>query len=421
VGLGPALLASRSGLAAGIRGRGRSGGRRPGLQGSLVVGEVALSLLLLVAAGLLTRSLQAQVDVDPGFRAEGLVAFRLQLGNESYPGEARVAAVTDLRTRLEAEPGVEEVAFGTNLPMRGLSSASYLWLPNRQDEDDRVRFYHHRIGPEYLKTLGVTTLVGRGISAGDVPGNPDVAVISRAFADRFFPSTDPVGQTLNLFGPGQNPVTIVGVVSDVRFRGLTTDPMDAAEDPDLYLPWMAIPSSTVEFLVRTRERPEPAFTVIREAVRAFDPDLVPYDLEPMTDVLRGQTGTARSASVVLVVFSLAALVLSAVGVYGTLSSLVRRRRREMAIRVAVGASRSTLVRMVVSRSLALVGLGTALGLTGAALAGRTLSAFLYQVAELDLPTYAVTVSLVCMAALAATIIPALRAAGLDPQTALREE
>ncbi len=421
VGLGPALLASGSGSAAAIRGRGRDGGRRPGLQGSLVVGEVALSLLLLVAAGLLTRSLQAQLDVDPGFQARGLLAFRIELGGESYPGEARVAAVTDLRARLESQPGVEEVAFGSNLPMRGLSSASYLWLPDRQSGDDRVRFYHHRIGPGYLETLGVNTLVGRGISSEDVPGNPDVAVISRAFAERFFPASDPVGQTLNLFEPGQNPVTIVGVTSDVRFRGLTTDPMDTADDPDLYLPWMAIPSSTVEFLVRTRERPESAYTAIGEIVRAFDPDLVPYRMESMSDALRSQTGTARSASVILVVFSLAALALSAVGVYGILSYLVRRRRREMAIRVAVGASRRTLVRMVVVRSLALVGLGTVLGLAGAAMAGRTLSAFLYQVAALDLPTYAVTVSLVCMAALAATIIPALRAAGLDPQTALREE
>jgi len=421
VGLAPALLASRTGIGLGVRGAGKRSPGGPGLQGYLVMAEVALSLLLLVGAGLMARSLRAQLQEDPGFETENLMAFRVEFTGDRYAENGLVAGVTDLQTRLEGIPEVEAVAFGSNLPMRGLGSASYLWLPGLQDVEDRVRFYHHRISPEYLETLGARTVRGRGLPPGAAPGDADMALISQALAARFFPDSDPVGQTLNLFRPGENPVTIAGVVEDIRYRGITTDPMNESDDPDLFLSWMSVPSQTVEFLLRTRARPEAVFAGIREEVARFDPNLVPYLMQPMAEVLREQTATARSASAVLGIFSGSALFLAGIGIYGMLAFTVRRRRRELAIRMAVGAEPGGMIRIVTRRALLLVGGGCVMGLAGAALAARVLSSFLYQVPTLDLVTFATTLLAVAVAAGLATLIPALRAVRVDPHTALRTE
>lgn len=421
VGLAPALLAARTAIASGMKGAGRRSTGGPGLQGYLVMAEVALSLLLLVGAGLMTRSLRAQLQEDPGFQTENLLAFRVELTGERYSDQGLVAGVTGLQAQFEAVPEVESASFGSNLPMRGMNSASYLWLPGMQDVEDRVRFYHHRVSPGYLEALGVQVVRGRGLPAGAAPGDPDVALISQAFASRFFPNSDPVGQTLNLFRPGENPVTIAGVVEDVRYRGITTDPMSESDDPDIFLPWMAVPSQTVEFLLGTRARPEAVFADIREAVERFDPSLVPYFMQPMSEVLRGQTATARSASTILGIFSGSALFLAGIGIYGMLAFAVRRRRRELAIRMAVGAEPGTMIRIITRRALILVGGGCILGLAGAALAGRVLSSFLYRVPATDPMTYATTILAILVASGLATLIPALRASRVDPHTALRSD
>ncbi|MFO8173079.1 MAG: ABC transporter permease [Longimicrobiales bacterium] len=421
VGLAPALLASRTAIAAGVKGAGR---RNPGgleLQGYLVMGEVALSLLLLVGAGLMTRSLQAQLREDPGFETVNLMAFRLQLTGDRYAEDGLVAGVMDLQARLESIPEVESVSFGSNLPMRGLSGASYLWLPGMQEVEDRVRFYHHRVSPGYLEALGARMIRGGGFPPGVAAEDPDMALISQALAARFFPDSDPVGQTLNLFRPGENPVTIAGVVEDIRYRGITTDPMSESDDPDIFLPWMSVPSEAVEFLVRTRARPEAVFSDIRDTVKTFDPDLVPYLMQPMDEVLRGETATVRSASAVLGIFSGSALFLAGMGIYGMLAYAVRRRRRELAIRMAVGAEPGAMIRIVTRRAMILVGGGCILGLGAAALAARALSSFLYQTPTVDPMTYGATILAVLVASGLATLIPALRASRVDPHTALRTE
>lgn len=417
-GLAPALQASRVTVAQSLRAKGLGDTR---LQSSLVIGEVAVALLLLVGASLMTRSLQAQLRTNPGFDPQGLFAFRLELQGERYGGEALVPSVMDLQSSLEALPGVQAVAFGSNLPLRGLSSASYLWLPGHQDADDRVRFYYHLMGPAYLETLGVPMARGRSIADQPDGQRPSVAVISRAFAQRFFPGTDPVGQVLNLFGPGENPVRILGVAEDIRYRGITVDPLAETDDPDVFLPWVSVPGTTLEFIVRSRERPEALFASVREAVRSFDSGLVPYRMAAMADVLREQSASARSASVLLTIFSAAALLLAAIGVYGILAFAVRRRRREMAIRMTVGAEPGRLIRIVVLRALRLVGSGVILGLGAAALLSRSLSGLLYGVVPLDPPTYGIAVGTILFVAFGAALVPALRAATVDPQNALRAE
>jgi predicted permease len=386
------------------------------------VAEVALALLLLVGAGLMTRSFQAQLAVDPGYDYDDLYGFQVFLPSESYADEEIRSAVDDLLGRLEARSEVAEATVMSDIPLRSGFSATYLWRADAVDDDDRIRFYFHRVGPDWFGTMGTPILRGRGIEAADADSDVDVAVVSEALADRFYPDENPVGQTIFLGRREYGGHTIVGVAADVRYRDLTTDIRGGFDDPDVYLPWERNLTRAVGIVLRPRSgdpaRLEP---VAREAVAAFDAQLALTGTGPLSDDLRSQTAQARFGSILLAGFSVLAVVLSAVGLYGVLAFTVVRRSREIAVRMAVGADAPQVRRRVVWQGLRLAGLGVALGLGAAWATSRALEAFLFEVSALDAATYAAVAALMMLVAGVSTWIPAVRATRVQPRQALTIE
>lgn len=433
----PALVADDADVGTRLRRRG-AGGRTAGrsrLQGLLVAGEVALAMILLVGAGLMVRSLGSLLAVDPGFDHERLLTFRLVLPGERYPDDAERRAIMEaLLPRLESEPGVVAATFGADAPLRGGSSATYLWTGEGGGTEDRIRFYFHRIWPGWFETMGVSIERGRALQATDATDGFNVAVISRAMAERHFGAEDAVGRSLVLGSPASDPVTIVGVAADVRWRDLTTDLVEGPTDPDVYVAWPAITSFRVEVVLRTDGDPAALTGAVRRAVRELDPELVPSLIAPMTDVLRVQTAQGRFGSLLLSAFSVLAAALAAVGLYGVLSFTVGRRTREIAVRMAVGADGGRLRRMVVSQGLRLAAVGVALGIGVAVLASRVLGSFLlgvsavdpsssllFGVTPLDPLTYAAVAALMVGVTALASWVPARRATRVDPHAALSSE
>jgi predicted permease len=415
VGLLPALMGTRADLATGLRQRGtgaRAAGQAP-FQRVLVVGEVALALVLLVGAGLMVRSLGAQLRVDPGFDPDGLLGVSLDLPSSSYPShESHVAAGAELLRRIGSQPGVAAVSLASDAPLRDRAAATPLWLSSAGADEERIRFYWHGVDPGFFATMGIPITSGAGFGAGD----QQVAVVSRALVERHFPGQDPIGRSLWLF-PSRVQVTIVGVAEDVRHRDLTTDLVAGAE-PDVYVPWSLRSSARIELVVRTAGDPLAVVPAVRGAVQAFDANLPPFRIEPLADALRSETDQARFGSLLLGAFSVLAALLAAVGLYGVLAFAVAARTREIAVRMAVGADRVRVRRMVVADGLKLTSIGLALGALAASAGARSLSAFLYGVEPVDLPTYLAVIALMGTVAALASWIPALRATRVDPNRAL---
>ncbi|MDQ3997612.1 MAG: ABC transporter permease, partial [Gemmatimonadota bacterium] len=326
-GLVPALRASSfdlvGSLKEGARGSANGfGGRRLGGQQLLVVGETAVALVLLVGAGLMVRSLQRQLAVDPGFDPQGVLRARLALPQQYMP-ERRRQLVEQLRIRLGAIPSVRGVAVGSDLPLSGSRSAAFVFVP---DVNDRFRYYRHFVAPEYFAALGIRLVRGRTLTAADRDTASRVAIISEATARRIWRGADPVGRRVRLGDADGPEVTIVGVVGDVRFRDLTT-PLVTSE-PDVYLPIAYSSAGSVEVGLRSALPPEQLAAAVRREVAAIDPTIPLFAVRPMEELLERQTATGRFGSAVLTAFGLSALVLAAVGLYGVLAFIVSLRRRE---------------------------------------------------------------------------------------------
>jgi predicted permease len=423
-GVVPALLGDRVDVASGLGVRGATGraGGRSRLQAALVAGEVTLAMILMVGAGLMVRSLRAQLAVDPGFDAEQMLVFSLMLPSERYPDDAtRRAAMETLMPRLAAEPGVLAVTFAADAPLRGGWSATYLWTGEGGGTEDRIRFYFHRVQPGWFETMGVPIEQGRALEPSDATSGLNEAVISRAMAERHFGGVDPVGRSLFVGRPDGNPITIVGVAGDVRWRDLTTDLVGGPDDPDVYVAWPRLPGFRVEVALRSRGAPDELTGVVRRVVREVDPELVPDAIAPMTEVLRTQTAQGRFGSLLLTAFSTLAAALAAVGLYGVLSFMVGRRTREIAVRMAMGADGARLRRMVVAQGLQLALLGIVLGIGTAVVASRAIRAFLFGVSPLDPMTYLSVATLMAAVTALAAWIPARRATRVDPHVALSSD
>lgn len=416
-GLAPALSAGRQDVGSGLR-EARPGARSNwSLQQGLVVGEVALAFLLLVGAGLMTRSFLAQLDVRPGFDADRIYAFSLQFPGERYDADTREAAARDILDRLRAQPGVTSASLASDAPLITGYSASYIWTEGSTAED-RIRFYRHHVMPGYFETMGIDILSGRALSPAD---ETPAAVISRAMAERHYAGRNPVGENLRWGGPDGEPVRIVGVADDVRYRDLTTDLVGGASDPDVFLPWNQVSTSGVTFVARTNGDPAALERPVHEAVAQVDPDLAVFNAGPLDRGLTAATAQGRFGTLLLGVFSGLALLLSALGLYGVLAFTVARRTRELAIRVAVGAPVARLRWMVIRQGMRLLAVGLVVGIVVALAATRTLDALLFGVASNDVATYAVVAALLAAIALASTWLPALRATRVDPQQALKAE
>jgi predicted permease len=417
----PAMRASRLEVVGALKegGRGSVSGfgrrRRLGAQQLLVVAETAVALVLLVGAGLMVRSLQRQLAVDPGFDPAGVLRARFELP-QAYTPERRLQFVEALRTRLAAIPSVRGVAVGSDIPLSGSSSASFIYIP---DVNEQLRYYRHSVTPDYFATLGIRLVRGRAFTAADRDSVPTVVIINEATARRLWRDANPVGRRIRLGGADGREVTIVGVVGDVRFRDLTT-PL-ATSEPDVYFSMGQAPARYLQVAIRSTLPPQQLATALRREVADLDASVPLFAIRPLDELLGQQTARGRFGSAVLTAFGLCALVLSAVGLYGVLAFLVSLRRREIGIRLALGATSGRVLESVIGQGTALAALGLFVGVVAAFFSTRVIESQLFGVGTRDPFVFVGAAVTLLVVAVVASWVPARRASRVDPQIALTAE
>lgn len=420
-GLAPALSSARRDLATTLRAGGRSvTGSGARTQRVFVVTQVGLALLLMVGAGLLTRSFRAQLAVDPGLDMDGIYAFRVQPPRERYPDAAALATFTDEVVRAVGDvPGVTAVAASSDFPFRGGSSGAYVYRPD--DPETRIRYHRHSVSPGYFENLGAELVGGRFIEAQDAAGARGVAVVTESFVRRVFPdATGGVGRTFFMGNPAdpENLAEIVGVVKDVRYRNLTQDMMEESNSPDVFFSMAQVPSRSVEISYHLAGDAASAAAAIRRAVQGVDPAIPVFALSSLEELYRAQTATPRFAAFLMGLFSALALSLACVGIYGVLSFTVGQRGPEIALRRALGARAGDVARAVVWDGTRLAAIGLFVGGGAALLGGRVLQALLFNVEPTDTPTFAVGMAAMLAVATLAAAVPAWRASRKPPADVL---
>jgi predicted permease len=417
-GLLPALQATGKRLTRSLREGGRGSGQCRGshrVRATLVIAEMALSVVLLMGAGLLIRSFVQMTRVSPGFSAERAMAFRLSLQGEEYAGAQRVRdRVVEFENRLRTLPGVTSVAATTALPLTGLGTVvdfRVVGVPPPPPNINR-EIGIASITPEYFATIGTPLRRGRGFTDYDRAGAPAVAIVNEAAVRRWFPDRDPIGQQVEMSGVGRE---VVGVVADVRQRR-----PGQAVAPQLFTPYAQRTTPTVRIVVRAVQDPLALAPSIRAEIRRLDPNLALADFTPLEQLIAGSVARPRFYTALLALFAGVALVLAATGVFGVMSYAVAQRSREISIRMALGARAGQVLRMIVGRAIALAAAGAVLGIAASVAAGRVIQNQLFGVGILDPVTLGVVVAVLIGSAAAASFLPARRAAALDPATALRE-
>ncbi len=391
-----------------------AGTRQQRLRMALVSAEVALSLVLLVGAGLTIRSLVRLQRVPTGFNPERLVTLTLNLPTARYSEPARQATFFDRAVAaLGAIPGVEAVGATSRLPLTPGNSTRGLDIDGRSPTTPANADYR-AVNPGYFHTLGIPFLRGRDFTDADDAGAPHVAVVSQAMAEAFWGGVDPIGHTIAV--ETGHPITVIGVVGDVRHASLATPPR-----PTFYMPYRQDPWATMTMALRTGVAPAALAMSVRAAIWSIDKDQPVGALLSMDARLANSLSRRRFTVALLSAFGAVALALAAVGLYGVLSFIVGQRRREIGVRMALGASRGEMIAAVLGQGLRLAGLGLVLGLVLAAGATRLLASVLYGVGTTDAATFAAAAALLLLIAVVASLVPALRASRVDPIVALRDE
>jgi putative ABC transport system permease protein len=426
LGLLPALQGSRADLNDVLKDsmRGSSSGRnRARLRSVLVISEVALSLLLLVGAGLMVRSFVNLQRVDVGFHPERAVTMRLALP-EKYQRAQLGQVATDLVARLAAAPGVRQVALASDAPLAGGASATIVSPEGRDPNtpDRGIRIYRHGVTPGFFGALGIALVSGRDFDAHDGPAAQPVAIVTRKFAQRAWPDVDPLGKRFVIGrGGSQAWITVVGVAAEVRYRTLTIDALRNPEDPDVYFPLTQRPDRSLAVVASAAGTPTALIAPLRESVQAFDRDIPVFLERTFTELVARRMTSFRLSATVMTFFGVVALLLAAIGVYGLINYSVLQRRQEIGVRVALGAGRREIYGLVLKDALRLTGTGIVLGVIAAIPASRLIGTQLYGVTPGDPGTYAAITALLLMVSIAATLLPARRAARVDPIVALRAD
>lgn len=423
-GLLPAVQATGRELRTFLSQAGRAvTGRGEGLRSVLVISEIALTLVLLTGAGLLLKSFLRMRAVDPGFRAENVLTMAVDLPESLYKTTVGIQAF-HARTleKLSNLPGVLAAGAVNWLPLNGALMWGNFHLCDGRPMPRGYMVDKPAVSPEYFRVMGIPLLSGRAFSDQDSSTAPRVAIISRSVARTFWPGGDALGQRISLedHPKPEDWLTIIGVVDDVRQRSLTEK-----AHPSIYQPYTQVKRpffiSHMTFAVRTAVQPPSMVTAMRGALREVDRNQPPQSITAMTDLVATTTAEPQFQTRLIAIFSMLALLLAAIGVYGVLACAVAERTREIGIRMALGAEKSDITRMILRRSLLLATVGVALGLVGALAVTRVLAKFLFEVKPTDLPTFLVVTALLVAVALLAGWLPARRATRVDPLIALRWE
>ena len=422
-GLVPAIQATRPSLTAALKdgtpedpARGAFL-RRVTTRNALVVVELALALVLLAGSGVMVRSLAHLVAIDPGFTASGVLTLRLNSTPEARPRDSLPGFYQTLIGGLHALPGVTDVALGDCPPLAGGCNMTMMAFHDRPRvaQGARPEVGVHWVTPGWFRTLRVPLVSGRLFTDADRFGGRKVVLVNATAAGRFWPNESPIGRPVGIYQGGFDTAYVAGVVGDVRFQ--TIDSVAAA---DVYLPYAQSPRSGAMVYVRTAGDPLALVSAARRTIHEVGADLPVYDVRTLASRVGDATAQARFSALLLTIFAAAALALATIGIYGVISFAVAQRTREIGIRVALGADRGAVLRLVVGQGAAVAVVGLVLGLAASLVATRVLRALLFDVTPTDPPTLITVVALLALAALVACWIPARRAARLQPAAALRD-
>lgn len=410
VGLVSAWSASRADVPA-IRGSVRTGWLRP----SLLVVEVATAVVLLAGSGLLIRSFHRLNQVETGFDADRLLTMRCFLPRVSYPPARSVQLYEQMIERATALPGVEAAAAVSAFPFSGTTANVAFTIPAQPPfpAGQGPNGAFASVTPGFFRTMGMAIISGRPFEITDHAEAPFVAVINQAMANRYFAGQDPIGQTIRILGP--RPRTIVGVVENIRQRSL-----DGAPEPEIYAPHAQLPLGGMFLVVRAATaRPEQLIAPMRAQIRGLDPNLPIANVQTADELLNRTLSSRRFSMLLISIFGGAALLLAIVGVYGVLSYAVAQRTTEIGIRMALGAARPRVLRLMIWHGLWPVALGLVIGIAAASGATQVLASSLFEIRPQDPVTYLGVAFLLTMTALAAAYLPARRASLVDPRIALQ--
>ena len=423
-GLVPGLASARPELTEALKEGGRSstqGTGRNRLRNGLVIAEVALALVLLSGAGLLMKSFARLQNVNPGFNPRNALTFEVSLPKIRYPDNPSIVRFNnEAQRRIAALPGVQAAGFSTILPLAGTNSDSSFAIEG-QPSNDRTPSpdeENRQVSPDYFRALEIPLIKGRFFTDADKTDAPPVIIVNQAFAKKFWPKQDAVGKRIVMGGMSEHPnwIRIVGVVGDVRHFGLDIDPK-----PEMYVPFAQDPYFTTIYVVRSNQDPRSLLPAIRREIQAIDSAVPLANIRTFEDVIADSVAPRRLSVVLLGVFAGVAVLLASVGIYGVMSFLVVQRTQEIGVRMALGAQRSDVLKLILGRSLKLISAGGAIGLIVALMSTSTLRALLYNVSAFDTPTFTLVTILLAAVALAASYLPAMRATKADPIVALHAE
>jgi predicted permease len=423
-GLAPAIAGSRDNLVESLK----EGGQRSGsassakLRNVLLISEVALALVLVISAGLLTRTFLHLLRVDPGFNPTRVLTFELTLPATKYTDQPQIVALYQKALQsIRSLPGVESAGITATTPLGGATESTSLRLPDHPMQDPKARAFSNytMISPGYFAAAGTPILRGRDFLDSDTADSQPVTIINSAMAKKFWPGEDAIGKQVAPASKKYPAETIIGVVADVKRLSLREDP-----PPEMYVPYnqKVWPSLfTMDVILRTKVDPASLTDDVRNALRAVDPDLPLAKITTLKTIVDDSMTLPRFAMLVLGSFAGLALLLASVGMYGVISYFVGQRTREIGLRVALGAQRRDVFGMVLSQGARLAAIGIVLGLLAALAATRMMASFLYGVQPIDPLTFAALPFLLLSIALLACYVPARRAMRVDPMVALRHE
>ena len=437
-GLAPAWKAARSSLGGTLNESGRGvAGRRGGAQRAFVVGEMAMALVLLIGAGLMIRTLFHLWGLDPGFNAKNVQTFELS-GPSSYkaqPADAIRAAYRQVHDKLASVPGVEAVSFSEGAHPMGSDDEEYFWFvdkPMPTHQSDLAMTLEYVVEPDYLKVMQIPLKRGRFFTAADNEHAPAVVVIDETLAKKYFPDRDPIGQYLDLNTNPSDPdkvpnPQIIGIVGHVNQWGLDSDGPSALH-AEIYLPMTQTPDKELQrsglggdIFIRQRSAGSANMATLRSRMVEFNSELILHNPEGMEKSVADSISSKRFTMTLLGVFAFLALLLASIGIYGVLSYMVGQRTKEIGVRMALGAQKFDVLRMVMRDGARMTIIGVILGLIGALALTRLMRTMLYGVRPTDPLTFVSVAALLCIIAMLACYVPARRAMRVDPIEALRHQ
>lgn len=387
----------------------------------LVVVEIALSLVLLLGAGLMIRSLQRVQAIDAGFDPNNLLTMTINLPLLKYSKPQANVFGQHLIERVKNLPSVHYASLSSDIPLGDDSSATNITVEGQpvSSPGNDLRVYRHRVTPEYFSTLGIPILEGRDFTLQDTEQTDRVVIVDEKMAARIWPGSSPLGKRLKVGVSVEHPwITVVGVAANVKYSDLV---QNLDPNMDMYFPLSQDQVLTLYLSVRMASQSADMVKMIRQQVQSLDPGLPVYSITTMEQRLAQQLGRFRFVTTMLIIFGFLALVMAAIGIYGVMSYTVSQRNHEIGIRMALGAQRLQVLQMVMREGVIVTISGVVLGLGGAIALTGYLSSLLYEVSSTDLPTFALTTVIIAVVALMACYLPAYRATKVDPITVLREE